>query len=54
MNEHEIHDEETLLRMQLAEIHRRYQAEAEPVIKLLAHIEYLNPPRPIFLSMDIF
>jgi hypothetical protein len=54
MNDREIYDEETLLRMRLAEIHRRYQVESEPVIKRLAHIESLKPPRHIFLNTDIF
>ena len=44
--------EEEYLRGLLAEMHRRYLKEAEPIIDALIRIENLKPPKPIFIDAN--
>lgn len=40
---------EIVLKQQLAALHRRYQLEAEPVVKALSDLECLRPFRGVLL-----
>lgn len=45
-------DRERLLRMQLAELQRRYSFEAKPIIDELVDIEARKPPRPVVWEIE--
>lgn len=48
----ELEEQARWLRQQLAEIHKRYRAEAEPYIKRLAELEALRPPKFIYIPKE--
>jgi hypothetical protein len=45
-------DEETFLRIRLAELHQDYLERCQPFFKRLAAIESLKPPKPFFITKE--
>lgn len=50
----EIDTREAYLKRQLGELHRRYAAEAKPIIAQLVKIESLKGPKPVILPAPSF
>jgi hypothetical protein len=48
----DLRDPESLARWELAKLEKEYRRRAEPFIKILADIEAMKPPKPLFLTLD--
>lgn len=44
------HEAERMLKQQLAELHVMYHRQAEPILRQLARLEAMRPPRPIWID----
>lgn len=47
-------DAEQEIKRILAETHRRYMAEIAPYVEMLAHLERMKPPKPMFMNISDF